>query len=165
MPDLLAHALIAYTVCRVLSWRHEWITAPYVTVGMAGAFIPDLAKLELLVSSGQVERLLGVTFSWFGLHTGGAVLVSILIGALLVVPSERTRVLPLLAVGATTHLLTDGLLRTASGRSYPMFWPLTQYSPPTPGLYLSTDPEPMLVAAVIAFGVFAVSNSRLNVHR
>ncbi len=37
MPDLLAHAFIAYSLCRVLSWRFDWLTTPYVTLGMVGA--------------------------------------------------------------------------------------------------------------------------------
>lgn len=157
MPDLLAHVLIAYAIVRFFSWRYEWLTAPYVTVCMVGAFIPDLAKAELVIPNAVVERLFNVPFAWFGLHTGGAVLVSVLIGVLVVVPRERKRVFLLLALGAGTHLLADGLLRTPSGRSYAIFWPLTRYNPPTPGLYLSTQPGPTLVAGIAALGVWLLT--------
>lgn len=86
MPDLLAHALIAYTICTLLSWRYGWITPTYVTVGMAGAFIPDLATIDLIVSGELVEEMLGIPFDWFALHTAGGTLVSIAIGGLLTAP-------------------------------------------------------------------------------
>lgn len=160
MPDLLAHALLAYAIARILSWRYEWLTAQYVTVCMVGAFIPDLAKAELVVPNTVVEELFTVPFEWFGLHTGGAVLVSVLVGVLVVIPRERSRAFLLLALGAGTHLLADGLLRTPSGRSYAMFWPLTRYNPPTPGLYLSTEPGPTLVAACVAVVVWLITSRR-----
>lgn len=165
MPDLLAHALLAYAVARILSWQSDWLTAPYVTACMAGAFIPDLAKAELVIPNAVVEHLFHVPFAWFGLHTGGAVLVSVLIGVLIVVPRERKRVFLLLALGAGTHLLADGLLRTPSGRSYAMFWPLMRYNPPTPGLYLSTQPEPTVVAAAVALAVWLATRIRKHLEK
>ncbi len=160
MPDLLAHALIAYSLATLLSWRYEWLSPAYVTVAMAGAFVPDLAKATLLVSTSTMQSLLGVPFNWFALHTIGGSLVSIAIGVVLVRRAERTRVAALLCAGAVSHLLADALLLNPSGRSYPLLWPLTYYHPPTPGLYLSTDPEPMLVAAVVAGVVFGVTRLR-----
>jgi hypothetical protein len=150
MPDLLAHALFAYAVCTVLSWRYEWLTPAYVTAGMAGAFIPDAMKVVLVVPDAAIEGALGVPFSWAGIHTAGGAAVAVLIGATVVVPRERGRVGALLAVGAASHLLADALLATPSGRSYAILWPLLRYTPPTPGLYLSTRPEPTVVAAAAA---------------
>lgn len=162
MPDLLTHVLIAYTVCLLFSWRYDWITAPYLTTGMVGAFIPDLSKMDILISSGRIQQFLGLPFEWFGLHTGGPVFVSILIGVIAVVPRERKRVFLLLTVGAITHFLADGLLRTATGRSFPMLWPLTRYRPPTPGLYLSTQIEPTLAAIIIALGTYVATRYYRN---
>jgi len=150
MPDLLAHALIAYTVCRLLSLRVEWVTTPYVTAGMAGAFIPDLVKVRLLVDDPAMEALLGFSFSWDALHTLGGSAVCVLVGVALVPPDRRRYTGTALAVGAATHLVADALLLTPTGRSYEVFWPLTRYAPPTPGLYLSTEPGPTVVAAVAA---------------
>jgi len=129
---------------------------------MAGAFIPDLTKIKLLVPSGTVEHLLGIPFSWGMLHTGGGALVAILIGVIVVAPRERRRTFILLSVGAASHLLADGLLLNPSGRSYAIFWPLTRYHPPTPGLYLSTQPEPTIVAGVLAGIVWLVSHNRTH---
>jgi len=160
MPDLLAHALIAYALATLLSWRYEWLSAPYVTVAMAGAFVPDLTKVNLLFSSELVEVVLGIPFDWFALHTLGGSLVSLAIGVVLVASSERRRVAALLGLGAASHLLADALLLNASGHSYPLFWPLSYLHPPTPGLYLSTDPETMVVAASVASVVFVATRLR-----
>lgn len=160
MPDLLAHAFIAYTIASLLSWRYDWLTPAYTTVVMAGAFIPDLTKIKLVITSGAVEQLLGIPFDWGALHTAGGALVATLIGVLVVAPRERIRVGALLSVGAASHLLADSLLLTPSGRSYAILWPLTRYHPPTPGLYLSTQPEPTIAAAVMAFVVWLLAHHR-----
>lgn len=160
MPDLLAHAFIAYALACVLSWRYDWLSPAYATVVMAGAFVPDLAKMELLVPSGAVERLLELPFSWGALHTTGGALVAILVGVVVVAPRERLRTFALLSIGAASHLLADGLLLNPSGRSYAMFWPLTQYHPPTPGLYLSTQAEPTVVAGVAALVAWLLTRHR-----
>jgi len=150
MPDLLVHALIAYVVCVLLSRRLRWITPPYVTVGMMGAFLPDFSKASLLISSWGVSQLLGVPFSWRVLHLASGVLVTALIGATVVHAAHRRRVLGLLLLGAGTHLCADALLITATGRTVPFLWPLVAYAPPTPGLYTSTDPAVTLAAIVLA---------------
>ena len=154
MPDLLAHALIAYTLGRLLSWRIDWLTPGYITVVMAGAFIPDLTKIDLLVPSGAIHQLLGVPFDWGALHTAGGALIAIAIGVVVVTPRERVRVGFLLVLGVASHLLADALLINPSGRSYAILWPLTRWHPPTPGLYLSTEPTPTIVAAIFALGVY-----------
>lgn len=150
MPDLLAHALIAYTVCTALAWRYEWISPAYVTVGMAGAFIPDMTKVGLVLSDAVVENVLGLPFSWGGIHTTGGALVGVAIGVVLVSREERRRVAALLGLGAATHLLADALLLKPTGHSNAVLWPLTRWHPPTPGLYLSTQPWPMITAAGVA---------------
>lgn len=157
MPDLLAHALLAYGICRLLAWRYDWITPAYVTAGMAGALVPDVVKIWLVLPSARVEAVLGVPFGWGALATGGGVAVCVLVGVTLVLPRVRWGAGAVLAVGAASHLLTDAMLLTASGRSYAVFWPLTRYNPPTPGLYLSTQAWPTVAAAVFALGVWAAS--------
>jgi hypothetical protein len=160
MPDLLSHALIAYTLATLCSWRLAWLSPRYVTVAMAGAFIPDIAKATLVLPGTVVETVLGVPFDWFGIHTLGGSLVASAIGGSLVASDERNRVAGLLGLGAASHLLADALLLTPSGFSYPLLWPLSYYHPPTPGLYLSTDPEPTVVMAVVASMVFVASRWR-----
>ena len=160
MPDLLAHALLAYAFFTALSWRVGWLTGPYITAGMAGAFVPDVMKVRLLLSSPTIEAFTGVAFSWDGIHTLGGATVCVLVGGVLVARRERRRVLWLLALGAVSHLLADALLTTPTGRSYALLWPVTAYRPPTPGLYLSTRPGPTVVAAGLAVVVYVLDRRR-----
>lgn len=160
MPDLFAHVCIAYSLCRLLSWRLDWLDTQYVTLGMVGAFIPDLVKIQLVLPSWKVTRLLGVPFEWGSLTTGGGVFLSMLIGVVLLAETERWRGGTLLAIGAVSHLVADGLLLTPSGRTVQLFWPVSQYTLPSPGLYLSTQPEPTLVAGSIALAIWLVDRSR-----
>ena len=160
MPDLLAHAFIAYSICRVLSWQIDWLTTEYVTLGMVGAFVPDIVKISLVLPSPVVERLLGILFSWGSLATGGGTAVSVLIGVVLLASTERRRGGVLLALGAVSHLFADSLLLTPTGRSVQLFWPLMQYRVPSPGLYLSTQPEPMLLAGGVAAIVWGLDRYR-----
>lgn len=154
MPDLLSHACIAYSICTLLSWRYGWLGRGYVTVGMAGAFVPDMAKIGLVIPGPTVGAALDLPFSWFGIHTLGGTVVGVLVGVTVVASAERRRVLALLSVGAASHLLADALLVTTTGRSYAVLWPLTRYHPPTPGLYLSTDLWPSVLTATIALGLW-----------
>lgn len=150
MPDLLTHALVAFTICTLLRLRYGWLDAQYVTVGMAGAFVPDVAKIALLVDGSLVAVLIGRPFSWFGIHTLGGALLLLLVGVVLARRDERRPVGALLAVGAASHLLADALLFKLSGHSFPILWPITPYQPPTPGLYHSTDLWPSILLAGVA---------------
>jgi hypothetical protein len=147
MPDLLAHALAAYALGTVLSWRYGWLRPAYVTAVMAGAFVPDLVKVRLLVHPERVESLLGIPFSWDPLHYLGGVVLSVLVGVLVVVPGakRRVRVLALLATGAASHLFLNAL---------------SAYRPPTPGIYLSTEPWPTVFFAVVAVVVWYADRRR-----
>ena len=154
MADLLTHVLVAYVLATLLSFRYDWITPAMVTVAMLGAVVPDLTKISLVISSTQVEALIGLPFDWGAIHMFGGTLVAITIGALLTGPAYRRRIFLLLALGAASHHVLDALLINPSGYSYAVFWPLTTYHPPTPGLYLSSDRWPAVVSALLAVVVW-----------
>lgn len=160
MPDLLTHAFIGYTLGRLLAWRYEWLTSRYISVVMAGAFIPDIAKLALVVPSDRVAAVLNVPFSWFGIHTFGGAMLCVLVGVVLVSPDDRPRVFGGLSLGAGSHLVADAFLLKAAGHSYPLLWPLTAYAPPTPGLYLSTDIWPAILTGSVALIVWLLGMRR-----
>ena len=71
--------------------------------------------------------------------------------------ARRPKTLLVLSLGAASHLLADLLLANASGRAFPILWPITRWQPPTPGLYLSTQPEPTIVTGLLAAAVWGVS--------
>jgi len=153
VPDLLTHVFVGYTLATVLRVRFDWLSPAYVTVCMAGALLPDTAKLYLVVPDAAVATLSGMPFSWYVLHTLGGVAVGVSVGGVLARRADRLRVAGLLSLGAGSHLAADGLLLTASGHSKPMLWPVARVGLPTPGLYLSTEPMPLLVAGVAAVAV------------
>lgn len=154
MTDVFTHVLVGYILGTLLSIRFDWLTPQFVTICMLGATVPDLTKIQLLVSSEQVEVLLGVPFDWYALHTiGGSVLV-VSAGTFLVGRDYRKAVFGLLLLGALSHLCLDALLLNPSGYSNMFLFPITSYNPPTPGLYLSSDRWPALVAGTLAIAVW-----------
>jgi membrane-bound metal-dependent hydrolase YbcI (DUF457 family) len=156
MVDLLTHALVAYALATALSIRYEWVRPHMVTVAMIGAVIPDLSRLSLLVAEETVKALFGIPFSWFGFHTLGGIVAASLVGVVLASEEYRLRVALLLLLGAGSHLVLDALLVKPSGIAAPLWWPLAAQGTPTPGLYLSTDRWPALVAGMCAASVWVL---------
>lgn len=154
MPDLLSHALIGWSLGTLLSWRYDWHRYQYTTAVIVGTLIPDIAKIALLLPSLTVETTIGIPFDWFAIHTLGGVTLLVAVGGALVTSSVRTRTTALLAVGASSHLVADALLRKPDGHSYSVLWPLTPYRPPSPGLYLSTDLWPPIAMGLLAIVIF-----------
>lgn len=150
MPDVLTHVLVGYALGAALSVRYDWLSGPFVTVAMAGALLPDVAKVALVVPSAVVEAGLGVPFSWFAIHTPAGSVLLASIGALLVDGAHRRRAFALLLAGAASHHALDALLLSTTGFSYALAWPLSTVHPPSPGLYLSTDRWPTAVAGCVA---------------
>ena len=74
----------------------------------------------------------------------------IFLGALLLAPEYRRQAIALPLLGALSHHLLDLALLNAYGYSYAVFWPLTEYHPPSGNVYLSSDWWPAIVTAVCA---------------
>lgn len=156
MADVLTHVIAGYVIGTVLSFRYEWMRPAHVTLVMIGALSPDFVKIELFVPDMAVEAMLGLPFSWAPLHTVGGSIVVVLLGSLLLGPTYRWRALALFAIGAASHHALDVVLVTATGYSYAVFWPLTEYRPPAGDLYLSSDRWPALVSGGLAVVVWFV---------
>lgn len=150
MPDMLTHALVAFTLATLLHRRYDWISPPYVTAAMVGALVPDLMKLVAVIPSSVMAALYGLPVVIVVLHTFPGSIGGIAIGSLLVGRGHRQRVFLLAVLGATSHHALDLLLITHDGLSYHVLWPLTHYEPPTPQLYRSSDRWPALLATSAA---------------
>ncbi|MFB6179728.1 MAG: hypothetical protein ABEI77_08400 [Halorientalis sp.] len=152
MADLLTHVLTAYVLFTVASWLFDWQTTPWRPIAMAGAAIPDLSKVGVIVDSSRIEAVLGVPFTYRAISTISGVVI-IAAGISLCFTEYRRRVFGLLVGGGLSALALDGLRMYADGRSsfwlYPLWW-----RPPTPSLYVSSDPRVLLVALVVSTGVF-----------
>ncbi|MDS0282297.1 hypothetical protein [Haloarcula onubensis] len=156
MADLLTHFLVAYALLTVASWRVEWLGRRWVVVGTGGAAIPDLLKVRILVDSDAVAAALGVPFSYAPLSTVGGVF---LVAGLITLAFDRDRwrrVYGLVTVGGLSALVGDGLRAYADGRASAYLYPFTNWRPPTPSLYVSSDPRVLVVALALAAGVFLV---------
>ncbi len=157
MADLLTHVLVAYTLGIVLSWKYRWIKSHHVTMMMVGAAIPDLVRIRLLIPSHAIEDLLGIPFSWDPIHTlGGSILIVLILTMLFKEDANSEgskRLFLVLFAGMVSHLFLDALLITASGHTYAIFWPLTDYRPVISGVYLSTDVLPAVISFIAAASV------------
>ncbi len=159
MAEWVTHVLLAYAFFTVVSWYSEWIDEKWVAVAMVGSILPDLNRLDMVLSEDVVSYLLGVPFSWGGLHTVGGILVLSGIGALLFeTRMQQRRAFGMLFAGALSHLVVDLPQRYADGRmilnSYA--FPIPAPRPPTPGWYVSPDRWVAVVALVVAGTVFAL---------
>jgi membrane-bound metal-dependent hydrolase YbcI (DUF457 family) len=150
MPDLLTHVLIGYVLGTLITTRTTASAPAMTTVVMLGALLPDLTKIQLVITDAHIEAVLGILFAWRALHTLGGVLVTASVGALLVGPTTRRRVFRLLLAGAVSHLVLDSLLSKPSGYAAALWWPFLHTGLPTPGLYVSSDRWPALVAGSLA---------------
>jgi hypothetical protein len=161
MADLLTHLLVPYILLTVASWRVDWLDQRWVVVGMGGAAIPDLVKVRIVVDERVVEALLGVPFTYAPLSTLGGVLL--LAGVITVAFSSRhwRRVFGLVTFGGLTSLLLDGMRVYADGRASAWLYPLTNWRPPTPSLYVSSDPT-VLAVALLAAGTVAVLDRQMR---
>ncbi|WP_436911208.1 hypothetical protein [Halosimplex marinum] len=160
MADLLTHVLAAYAVLTVASWRVERITPPWVAVGACGAAVPDLVKIDTVVDSATVETALGVPFTWSAVSTlGGVVLVAGAV-ALAFGDRHRRRAFAALVAGGSLSLALDGLRVYADGHTGPWLYPFTWWRPPTPSLYVTSNPRVLVAALLVAGAVFAVDRRR-----
>ena len=157
MAELLTHVLVAFALFTALGWVIEWLEPRWVVVGMVGAILPDLDRLDMIVDSSVLETLLGVPFSWSAIHTLGGVVLLSLGGALLFGTARaRKRAFLLLVAGGVSHLPLDAVKAWADGYNGAYLYPLSWWRNPTPGWYVSADRWVLVAALVCAAVVFVV---------
>jgi len=163
MSEWLTHVFIAYAGFTICGWGVDWLTDRWIAIGVIGSILPDLSRIELLVPREIVEYLVGVEFTWAGIHTLIGVILLSAIGALCFGDSAaRYRAFVLLLGGAISHLIVDLPQRYADGRmvldSY--LSPIPVPRPPTPGWYVTPDRWVVGVAFVAALVVFGIDRYR-----
>lgn len=163
MADLYTHVLVGYMIGVVLSWRYEWLGNPFVVVVMAGAILPDLNRIELLLSAATIEAAIGFPFSWTPLHRAGGTFLIVCLGALLAAKQYRRAVFALLFLGAASHYLLDFWLYKPSGVSGPLLWPFITDGFRIPGFYLSSDRWPAIVSTAGAIAIWIVDRKWMGI--
>jgi hypothetical protein len=154
VTDLLTHVLVAYALAALAARRTDRLDARHVPLATVGAVVPDAAKLHLLL--GDTTTLFGTELSWYALQTVGGIATLVGLCALAVERAERRAAALALTGGAAVHLVLDLGVTRVDGRAPPYLYPLTWWEVPSPGLYLSADPWPSLVALALA-GAVAVA--------
>ena len=155
MADLLTHVLVAYVFLTVTGWWVDWLDSRWVVVGMGGACIPDLQKVDILLDADTVSAVLGIPFTYSVTSTLGGVLL--LSGAITLLFERRwwRRVYVLLVTGGVAHVALDGLRSWADGSASQWLFPLLpSYRPPTPSLYVTSDPGVSVIAITVSLLVF-----------
>lgn len=161
MADLLTHVLVAYVLLTVAGWYVDWLDRRWVVVGMGGACIPDLQKVDILLDADAVSAALGIPFTYGVTSTLGGVLLLSGVVTLLFERRWWRRVYGLLVVGGLAHVALDGLRVWADGSASQWLFPvLPSYRPPTPSLYVTSDPLVPVVALAVSLLVFAVDRRR-----
>jgi len=163
MAEWLTHILLAYALFTVVGWYVEWLDEKWVAVGVVGSILPDLSRLDLLISDDFVSALLGIPFSWDGLHTLGGVVVLSAIGAVLFATRQQQyRAFLLLFAGALSHLVVDLPQAYADGLMITNLYlfPLPPWRFSTPGWYVSADRWVVVVSFAVALPVFLVDYYR-----
>ena len=155
MAELLSHLLLVWAAFTVASWWIDWLTREWVAVGVIGAILPDLNRLAIAVPERAIGDLFGAGFQLDVLHTLGGVLVLSAIGGLTFARQHR-RAFGVLLTGAVLHLLTDAVKAYADGHAAMWLYPFTSYRHPTPNLYVSADPEVLLLSLGLAIVVFGL---------
>ncbi|MBX0325400.1 metal-dependent hydrolase [Halomicroarcula sp. F13] len=160
MADLLTHVLVPFVLLTVASWRVDWLDRRWVVVGMGGGAIPDLVKVDLVLEADSVGAMLGVPLSYGSFSTLGGVLV---VAALITLAFRRDhwrRVYGLLVAGGLSALVLDGLRVFADGHASAWLYPFTNWRPPTPSLYVSSDPTVLVVTLALAMVVLVADRYR-----
>ena len=161
MADLLTHVLAVYVLLTVASWWVDVLTPRWIAIGMAGSAIPDLVKVGIVLDDDLVEGVLGLPFNWAPISTLGGVL---LVAAAITLAFDRRywrRVYAFLVAGGFVSLLLDGMRVYADGQSGAWLYPFTWWYPPTPSLYVTSDPR-ILVGAIAVAGIVFAIDQRLD---
>lgn len=158
MADLLTHVAVAYVVSAA-AVRAGYLPDRLLPVVAVGAVTPDLMKPTVPLGVVRGE-LAGVTYSLWGLHTLGGIVVLAGVGALTLRSSDRRVGWLALVGGGCSHLLLDLLVIRVDGLAPPYLFPLTTWLPPAGNVYASFDVWPALVACSVALAVFLARRRR-----
>ncbi|MGZ7134888.1 MAG: metal-dependent hydrolase [Methanobacterium sp.] len=149
MPDWVAHVLVAYISCTVLSFKYKQFNTPYTVIAMIGSLIPDIFKIYIpLETIGIYMQNIIVPLH---LPIGSLIVVSII--ALFF--REKKLVFLFLIFGVITHYILDSFLIHLNGGMpllFPFSWAGINYGIiPVDDYYLS------LITIVLAIMVYATS--------
>ncbi|WGI17682.1 metal-dependent hydrolase [Methanonatronarchaeum sp. AMET-Sl] len=152
MADLLTHVLIIYIILKIMSMKTNYIKKEHIPIGMIGAILPDLSRIQHIIPPEHIQQLLGTPYSWWGLHTLIGTTITALLITYLFDKKHRKKIFTLLIIGAISHLILDYYLLKPTPSQYWGFYPLI-IDRPTNMLYLSTDITPAIITTTTAITI------------
>jgi hypothetical protein len=148
MPDWVTHIVVAWTLCRILSFKFKEFNAANTLIVITGALIPDIFKIVIGL------QLFGIDATDYFeiLHIPiGSYIVA---GMLSLFFPEKKKAFLFLGLGILTHYVLDSLLEHVSGGMYllfPLSWWQWQLELTTSSDYMIT-----LIALLIAGLVYLI---------
>jgi len=115
LPDWVAHIAVAWTLCRILSFKYNEFNAANTMLVITGALIPDFSKLILVFNMFGLD--LSEYLSVIHIPTGSVVLAGMIS---LLFPKKKQTFL-FLGLGILTHYSLDIILEHVSGGIYLLF--------------------------------------------
>ncbi len=115
MPDWVAHIAVAWTLCRILSFKYKEFDAANTMLVITGALIPDFSKLILVFKVFGMD--LSEYLSVIHIPTGSVVVA----GMLSLLFHDKKKTFMFLGLGIVTHYALDMILEHVSGGIYLLF--------------------------------------------
>ena len=148
MPDWVTHIVVAWTLCRILSFKFKEFNAANTLIVITGALIPDIFKIVIIL------QFIGIDatdyFEILHIPTGSVIVA----GMLSLFFPERKKAFLFLGLGVLTHYVLDSSLEHVSGGMYllfPLNWLQWQLELTTSSDYMIT-----LIALLIAGMVYII---------
>jgi len=116
MPDWVTHIVVAWTICRILSFKYEEFNAANTMLVITGALIPDFSKLILVFKMFGMD--LSEYLSIIHIPTGSVIVA----GMLSMLFPDKKKTFLFLGLGILTHYCLDMVLEHVSGGIY-LFFP------------------------------------------
>lgn len=115
MPDWVTHIAVAWTICRILSFKYEEFDAANTMIVITGALIPDFSKVIMVFKVFGID--LSEYLSVIHIPTGSVILA----GMVSMLFPEKKKTFLFLGLGILTHYCLDMILEHVSGGIYLLF--------------------------------------------
>lgn len=115
MPDWVTHIVVAWTLCRILSFKYNEFDAANTMIVITGALIPDFSKIIMVLKVFGMD--LSEYLSVIHIPTGSVIVA----GMLSMLFPDKKKTFLFLGLGIATHYSLDMILEHVSGGIYLLF--------------------------------------------
>lgn len=115
MPDWVTHIVVAWILCRILSFKYNEFDAANTMIVITGALIPDFSKIIMVLKVFGMD--LSEYLSVIHIPTGSVIVA----GMLSMLFPDKKKTFLFLGLGIATHYSLDMILEHVSGGIYLLF--------------------------------------------